>query len=239
MSKDAAVSMGAALPQPKASRRKAPRTPSEVFLLVPNLIGYARVVFALAAFATPTTRPVQAVSFYVLSTMLDAFDGVAARMLGQSSRFGAALDMVTDRCTTACLLMSLGKMFPSWMLAFQCLLSLDVASHYIHMYASTLSGSQSHKDLDTNRNWFLRLYYTSRVMLFCMCFGNELFFLACFVYYYTSGFSVFGLVNFVPLVMAISFPVMAIKQVLNVIQLAGASINIAKQDILDAQSRDQ
>lgn len=35
-----------------------------------------------------------------LSGLLDAVDGHAARMLNQSSKFGAMLDMLTDRCAT-------------------------------------------------------------------------------------------------------------------------------------------
>ena len=33
----------------------------------------------------------------LLSGLLDAVDGHAARLLGQSSKFGAMLDMLTDR----------------------------------------------------------------------------------------------------------------------------------------------
>src|SRR5882724_7003147 len=35
---------------------------------------------------------------YGISCLLDAVDGPAARALGQTSKFGAVLDMVTDRC---------------------------------------------------------------------------------------------------------------------------------------------
>ena len=34
---------------------------------------------------------------YCISCLLDAADGHAARALGQASKFGAVLDMVTDR----------------------------------------------------------------------------------------------------------------------------------------------
>ena len=34
---------------------------------------------------------------YCISQLLDAVDGHAARYLGQASKFGAVLDMVTDR----------------------------------------------------------------------------------------------------------------------------------------------
>lgn len=47
---------------------------------------------------------------------------------------------------------------------FQGLISLDLASHYIHMYASlSMGGSQSHKKVDESRSWVLHLYYTNRV----------------------------------------------------------------------------
>ncbi|KAJ1909110.1 phosphatidylinositol synthase 1 (CDP-alcohol phosphatidyltransferase1), partial [Tieghemiomyces parasiticus] len=71
---------------------------------------------------------------YGLSCLLDALDGHAARRFHQSSRFGAVLDMVTDRCTTICLLCYLAQVYPAWTLLFQFLISLDISSHYIHMY---------------------------------------------------------------------------------------------------------
>lgn len=91
---------------------------------------------------------------YGVSCLLDAVDGQAARALGQTSKFGAVLDMVTDRCvgdclgaewcaytvgyhrcTTAGLLCFLSSAYPTYALLFQFLIALDFASHYIHMYA--------------------------------------------------------------------------------------------------------
>ncbi len=102
---------------------------------------------------------------YSISCLLDALDGVAARRFEQSTRFGAVLDMVTDRCTTACLLVFLSSAWPRWALLFQGLISLDLASHYMHMYATlTMAGSgQSHKKIDQNRSRLLYLYYNNKV----------------------------------------------------------------------------
>lgn len=102
---------------------------------------------------------------YSISCLLDALDGYAARYYEQSTRFGAVLDMVTDRCTTSCLLVFLSSAFPRWAIIFQGLISLDFASHYIHMYTTLVMGGaeQSHKDIDKNRSWILSLYYTNRV----------------------------------------------------------------------------
>lgn len=106
-----------------------------MFLFVPNLIGYARIILAGGSLYYMPKDPKMCMLLYSISCLLDAADGTAARMLDQSSKFGAVLDMVTDRCTTACLLCYLASAFPSWALMFQFLISLDFSSHYIHMYS--------------------------------------------------------------------------------------------------------
>lgn len=102
---------------------------------------------------------------YSISCLLDALDGYAARYFEQSTKFGAVLDMVTDRCTTACLLVFLASAWPRWAIVFQGLISLDLASHYVHMYATlSMGGSgQSHKQVDKSRSWLLNQYYTNKV----------------------------------------------------------------------------
>lgn len=146
---------------------------------------------------------------YSISCLLDALDGYAARYYEQSTRFGAVLDMVTDRCTTSCLLVFLSSAFPRWAIVFQSLISLDFASHYIHMYTTLVMGGaeQSHKKVDKNRSWILNLYYTNRVrttapgdnqgnayadvrfnqiFLFVCCAANELFFIALYLLSFSS-----------------------------------------------------
>ena len=102
---------------------------------------------------------------YSISCLLDALDGYAARRFNQSTKFGAVLDMVTDRCTTACLLVFLASAFPRWALLFQGLISLDLASHYMHMYATLAMGGsgQSHKKVSEERSWILKQYYSNNV----------------------------------------------------------------------------
>lgn len=71
--------------------------------------------------------------------------------------------MVTDRCTTACLLCVLCSRYQDWTILFQFLVSLDLASHYMHMYASMVTGSKSHKAISEQGNWILRAYYSNNV----------------------------------------------------------------------------
>lgn len=102
---------------------------------------------------------------YSVSCLLDALDGWAARYFEQSTKFGSVMDMVTDRCSTACLTTFLASAFPRWSIVFQGLISLDLASHYVHMFATLSMGGveTSHKSVDKSRSRLLNLYYTNKV----------------------------------------------------------------------------
>jgi CDP-diacylglycerol--inositol 3-phosphatidyltransferase len=130
--------------------------------------GYVRIVLALGSLYYMPLHPRTCTLLYSISCLLDALDGYAARYFSQSTRFGAVLDMVTDRCTTACLLVFLASAFPRWSIIFQGLISLDLASHYMHMYATLVMGGvgESHKKVDKSRSWILNLYYTNKVRPF-------------------------------------------------------------------------
>lgn len=129
------------------------------------ILGYARVVLAIISLYFMPLHPRRCGFLYSVSCLLDALDGYAARRFNQSTRFGAVLDMVTDRCTTTCLLVFLSTAKPRWSMLFQLLISLDFSSHYMHMYATLAMGgaAQSHKSVDTSRSKLLNLYYSNRV----------------------------------------------------------------------------
>lgn len=134
-------------------------------LIVWLLPGYARVVLAIASLYYMPLHPRTCSFLYSISCLLDALDGYLARLFHQSTTFGSVLDMVTDRCTTACLLVFLASAWPRYSIIFQGLISLDLASHYMHMYATLSMGGaeKSHKAVDSSRSWILHKYYTSRV----------------------------------------------------------------------------
>ncbi|OWK50452.1 Protein spinster 1 [Lonchura striata] len=58
-----------------------------VFLFVPNLIGYARILLAAVSFWLMPTRPGPAAACYGAAALLDAVDGHAARALGQGTGY--------------------------------------------------------------------------------------------------------------------------------------------------------
>ncbi|KAM7399846.1 hypothetical protein PAMP_019087 [Pampus punctatissimus] len=67
----------------------------KALLYWPNIIGYFRIGLVFAAWASYET-PAVFVSLYAIFTALDGVDGWLARRLGQTSRFGAWLDVVVD-----------------------------------------------------------------------------------------------------------------------------------------------
>lgn len=201
-----------------------------VFLFVPNLIGYARIVLAFIAFFLMPCCPWPAVFCYLLSALLDAFDGHAARALNQSSKFGAMLDMLTDRCATMCLLVNLSLLYPSYTILFQFSMSLDIASHWLHMHSSTIAGSSSHKAIDLSGNPILHLYYTSKSVLFVMCFGNELFYCLLYVFYHIEEPAAW-----LYWLQGLSAIIAIIKSGISLIHLITASQNIAAIDLAERE----
>jgi CDP-diacylglycerol--inositol 3-phosphatidyltransferase len=155
----------------------------KVFLFVPNVVGmphiqvlrsevfvgYFRILMLALSCVFMPFRPYLTFALYSISGLLDAVDGHLARRLNQCSQFGQVLDMVIDRSATTCLMAFLLIQYPKWLTLFQLLISIDFTSHYMQMFASVLDGRQSHKSLNRNMNWLLRIYYGNNV---CNRFGS-------------------------------------------------------------------
>nr|GMC50790.1 probable CDP-diacylglycerol--inositol 3-phosphatidyltransferase 2 [Ipomoea batatas] len=98
----------------------------------------------------------------------------------QVSTFGAVLDMVTDRISTACLLVILSQVYrPS--LIFLSLLALDIGSHWLQMYSSFLAGKTSHKDVKDSSSWLFRTYYGNRKFMAYCCVSCEVLYILLFL----------------------------------------------------------
>ena len=136
-----------------ATARDNQRSYISVLLYVPNLIGYARVLLTGMFFYYAFDTQAGACSAcYIASFTLDFFDGYFARLLDQCSRLGQVLDMVTDRVSTAILLVVLSMLQPGRSSIYVFLLALDFSSHWFHMKSA---GEGYHKKVDEKRNIIL------------------------------------------------------------------------------------
>eukprot|EP00735_Rhodelphis_limneticus_P007892 TRINITY_DN2058_c0_g1::TRINITY_DN2058_c0_g1_i1::g.21786::m.21786 TRINITY_DN2058_c0_g1::TRINITY_DN2058_c0_g1_i1::g.21786 ORF type:complete len:231 (+),score=24.11,sp/Q10153/PIS_SCHPO/37.79/5e-37,CDP-OH_P_transf/PF01066.16/8.8e-15 TRINITY_DN2058_c0_g1_i1:66-695(+) len=151
-----------------------------VYLYYPNLIGFVRVALSVAALLVSLDRPVLAIILYLSGFALDGVDGHVARMFDQCTQLGMLLDMLTDRCCLAGLLLVLSHLYPDYSMIFIELLILDGASHWILMCSALYSGKTSHKSVDEKQNPLVRLYYTNRKFMAAVCIFSE----SCFMFMY-------------------------------------------------------
>ena len=159
-----------------------------VYVYVPNVIGYARLLLVLASFyyANEENRPhgwgaSVTVFAYVLSFICDELDGRCARRFNQCTEFGAVLDMVTDRLATTGLLIILSNMYRDAQFACILLIFLDISSHWLQMHSQLAIGKKGHKDMHESRFRLLRLYYTNRIFMGVCCVSTEVLYLCLFM----------------------------------------------------------
>src|SRR3989338_8153325 len=200
----------------------------DVFLYIPNLIGYARVILSCISFFY-YENPLLFSSLYVTSFLLDAADGHFARMFNQCSRFGAVLDMITDRFSTAILCVILGHLWPQYSKPLMLMIVLDICSHWLSMYSGVLQG-KSHKA--NHKNILMRLYYEERMVLGGVCLFNEFFYVALYLlHFFPYGSGIIGQYSYWTLL--ISSPVYLFKQVVNVLQLITSSQDIVNWELIN------
>ncbi|KAF7810777.1 putative CDP-diacylglycerol--inositol 3-phosphatidyltransferase 2 [Senna tora] len=212
------------------AKKPGPR-PSKlsVYLYIPNIIGYIRVLINIVAFYLCFRNKILFSVLYFFSFVCDAVDGWCARKFNQVSTFGAVLDMITDRISTACLLVILSQVYRPGMI-FLSLLALDIASHWLQMYSTFLLGKASHKDVKDSTNWLFRAYYGNRMFMAYCCVSCEVLYLLLFFLsenqteklmdVLASSFQKISVVSFL---LATTLFGWAIKQIVNIIQMKTAA----------------
>ncbi|XP_012266850.1 CDP-diacylglycerol--inositol 3-phosphatidyltransferase [Athalia rosae] len=207
-----------------------------IFLFVPNIIGYGRIVLALISFYFMPTHYVISSWCYIISGLLDAVDGHAARYFNQSTRFGGMLDQLTDRVGTMCLCVTLSQFYPTYMFWFQLSMAIDIACHWIYLHTTLLQGKTSHKFIDMSENPIMRLYYTNRQVLFVMCAGNEAFYAALYLLHFTEGPILAGISLF-RVVLYLSAPIAIVKSLISLLHGYVACINLSIIDVKEREAQ--
>ena len=221
---------------------------NRVLFYVPNLIGYGRIITAIWAYYVAFSNPTWFLVLYTVSFVADAADGIAARALNQCSRFGAVLDMVTDRAGTSGLVLIVSHLLRSYrpdeaeLIAFAgaLLVGLDIVSHFARMYKGLALGEKSHKD-GKSMFWFLDMYYGKRSVMAPLCVGQEFFYLALYVVAQASHPQAGVLATAAPYlhgpVLAVLGVLCGLKQVTNVMQFVDSMSLIADDDLKAEKSK--
>ncbi|GAB1861537.1 CDP-diacylglycerol--inositol 3-phosphatidyltransferase [Camponotus japonicus] len=207
-----------------------------IFLFVPNIIGFGRVILALISFYFMPTNYIIATWCYIVSALLDAIDGHAARYYNQSTKFGAILDQLTDRVGTMCLMVTLCLFYPTYTFWFQLSMCIDITCHWIYLHTTLLQGKTSHKFIDMSENPIMRLYYTNRTVLFFMCAGNEAFYAGLYLLHFTEGPILAG-IGLYRLIVYLSAPIALVKAAISVLHGYVSCINLSIIDVKERQER--
>ncbi|GAY46002.1 hypothetical protein CUMW_093640 [Citrus unshiu] len=213
----------------KSSKKLTPRLRKlSVYLYIPNIIGYARVLLNCYAFGICFSNKWLFSVLYFISFVCDAIDGWCARKFNQ----GLA--------QLLCWLY-----YPKYIgffcrpgLVFVSLLALDIGSHWLQMYSTFLTGKTSHKDVKDSTNWLFKAYYGNRIFMGYCCVACEVLYLILFLIVDTQSESLVDVVgsslqqgSLLSILVALSLFGWAIKQVVNVIQMKTAADVCVHYDI--------
>lgn len=159
-----------------------------------------------------------AILLYSASYLLDAIDGLAARLFNQTSLLGTMLDQLTDRISTMALLMTLGHLYTNHFFIIQFLLALDITSHWLHFFSANIQGKASHKKFDGEANHLMKLYYENKLILTTVCAMEQIFYCSLLLYKFESEL----LGNYLLWPIIVSLPALVFKNFLNLLQIQGA-----------------
>ncbi|KAH7574888.1 hypothetical protein JRO89_XS02G0017800 [Xanthoceras sorbifolium] len=236
-----------------------------VYLYIPNIIGYIRVLLNCYAFAVCFSQKWVFSILYFVSFVCDAVDGWCARKFNQGTTLSifirckltiqlkALLPIEPVNCqplelfltwiSTACLLVILSQVYRPG-LVFVSLLALDIASHWLQMYSTFLVGKTSHKDVKDSSSWLFRLYYGNRMFMGFCCVACEVLYITLFLIVESQNENladvlVSSLQQGSPLsfLLALSLFGWAIKQIINFIQMKTAADACVLYDIEKKQKR--
>ncbi|XP_065868348.1 probable CDP-diacylglycerol--inositol 3-phosphatidyltransferase 2 [Euphorbia lathyris] len=220
-----------------ANNSRARPSKLAVYLYIPNIVGYTRVLMNCFAFAICFSNKNLFGILYFISFVCDGIDGWCARKFNQVSTFGAVLDMVTDRISTACLLVILSQVYRPG-LVFVSLLALDIGSHWLQMYSTFLLGKASHKDVKDSTNWLFRAYYGNRMFMAYCCAACEVLYIILFLIAEKENEALMNVLitsikecSFTSFLLVLSLFGWATKQIVNVIQMKTAADICVLHDI--------
>ena len=208
---------------------------NKIFLFVPNLISYGRLFCYLGGFLAHVYGNWRwCVILYSAGFMGDIWDGMAARKLNQSTKFGAAMDMLSDRVATTGLCVILAQQYPRYTLIFIILIGLDISSHYLIVYLAALQGGGNHKNFASQSEFgLLRLYYGNRYVLTAFVTGNEIVYIIMYIFSNTRGTPITwfsGGLGLWHILLILCLPIYVLKQITNVQQLISSIRKIAGID---------
>ena len=190
-----------------------------------NLITYFRYLLLVPICYLVLSSPILVTIIYLSFAILDLCDGKIAKLSGKKSCYGAILDMVIDRLGFSIGAIALSILYPNYSWVFYLILSIDLTSHYILIYSSSLLQIRSHKNLfKQSKSTILSNYYSDNRLF--MIFTNASLIAGLMAFYLYHFYPTHYLFYFCLLTLFIA----PIQIFINILQLYYALKLIIKKD---------
>eukprot|EP00467_Chlorarachnion_reptans_P013897 CAMPEP_0114496336 /NCGR_PEP_ID=MMETSP0109-20121206/5714_1 /TAXON_ID=29199 /ORGANISM="Chlorarachnion reptans, Strain CCCM449" /LENGTH=212 /DNA_ID=CAMNT_0001673599 /DNA_START=39 /DNA_END=677 /DNA_ORIENTATION=+ len=192
----------------------------EEYLYIPNIIDYLRVValiYAMMGHTATIEGDWHFVTWYSVSYLLDAVDGVAARYFNQCSKLGYYLDMIIDRISSSLALYKASVRVPNVLFSITLLaliVLVEILAHAVVMYFSEVLKVHQ-KDMGGDFQ-IVKLYLGSKLGLGFGCICYEAMLLAI-------------ILNAPTIVVLLFLPGFAFRAAANLVRL-WACANLKKKD---------
>lgn len=212
-----------------------------VLIWLPNLVGYVRIGLLIASWHYATIEPYLFIICYSASYLLDMLDGFLARICNQNSSFGAQLDMVTDRVTSASMFLILMRLTVKkcedaervyWVTFFGLMFIFDFVAHFFHVNSNYAWGHSSHKD---QKDTILWMYYWKPCLAFTVGMA-EYFFVYLYMTFFPEDFAPLLAHEYVTYAFYLSIAVgVVFKTATNYLHLVNALYDISEMTIAEQE----
>lgn len=127
-----------------------------VIWYLPNLINYFRSCLIIVAAFTLKNRPILTFILIISAGLIDDFDGPISRSLGQTSKFGANMDLIMDRFTAMMQIVFLASVYPKYWLLFATVQFTEIFGDYLNSTAQVYSEQTRHYIQKSDRKFLLQ-----------------------------------------------------------------------------------
>jgi phosphatidylglycerophosphate synthase len=221
-----------------AAAATAIRVQSGIPYYLCNIIGYVRFAAILASWKFALTDPYIFTALFAFASLLDAVDGPVARLLNQTSQYGAQLDILMDRFCTESLIFVVLKLGlasikeegeRNWHgFYFATLFLIDFITYWFLIYSKYLvsDGLKPHRET----NVLIQLY-NNPVVLFVVSLLSELYVFIFYMQYFPDHFINVLNHNSFNLLVALATGGVIFKNLINLLFLAASSTRIVTLDV--------
>ncbi len=162
---------------------------NKTYFLIPNLISYSRIILGLLCLNYYQTNVINFITIYLMAGLTDLLDGIAARKLNQTSKFGEIIDIVADNVQRS--IMWIIVFLTNQNIYFKCMSLIIIITEWTTFLSLQINKNKKNWKLNQriSNNFLARNYFHNNFKNPIGALGiSSLFFLPLIIYLTTINF---------------------------------------------------